>query len=63
MKLTTVIDIAALLAVASLLFYAFTGMPLWLPIDGSNLGDFGRLLILTVAHIAPILIAIFRRLP
>lgn len=48
-------DIPGLLAGFSLLFWAFTGLPLWAQLDGTDFMGFARGFVLFVAHGAALL--------
>lgn len=55
-----VVDVLAALAVVSLLVYGFTGVTWWVPLT-NHPGDFGRFMVLVVAHIVPPAVAALRR--
>lgn len=58
-RLLIVIDGLAVLSVISIVFYAFTGLHFWAPVEQF---DMTRGMALVFLHIAPIFVAVIRRI-
>lgn len=54
-----IMDVVGAIAFASVVFWAFTGMPLWTPIDYT---DFGRGIILFFLYAFFMIFPLFRRI-